>query len=221
MRSTGLWGYPEEQKVKDKIKSYSDLDEISEDILKEIGNIGAGNAVASLSSMVGYTFEVALPRVRIVSYRDVPELLGGAEIFETGIMLEISGDLSGIFMFLLDEQFTGSMLDVLIGKEERDLTKMDELSRSAICEIGNVVCCAYVNALAKLMGAKIHVSVPDICSDMAGAILSVPMIHFANLSEELLLIENRFSTEQLSFTSHVLFLPEFKSLDRIFEVLGV
>ncbi len=203
------------------MKQYSELDEMSQDILKELGNIGTGNAITSLSGMVGFTFDVELPQVELVEYRDVPELLGGAEVFETGIMLEISGDLSGIFMFLLDEEFTKSVLNALLGEEVRDLTAMDEMCRSAVCEVGNVVCCAYINALARLMNVKIHVSVPSICSDMAGAILSVPMIHFVNVSEELLMIKNKFSAEQLSFTSHVLFLPELESLDKILKVLGV
>ncbi|MBS6643504.1 MAG: chemotaxis protein CheC [Clostridiaceae bacterium] len=203
------------------MKHYSELDEVSQDILRELGNIGTGNAVTSLSNMVGYSFNVELPEVEIVEYKEVPGLLGGAEMFETGIMLQISGDLSGIFMFLLDEEFTKSILNALLGEEDRDLAAMDEMCRSAVCEIGNVVCCSYINALAKLMDVKIYVSVPDICSDMAGAILSVPMIHFANVSEELLMIKNRFRAETLSFTSHVLFLPELESLNKILKVLGV
>lgn len=203
------------------MKHYSELDEASQDILRELGNIGTGNAVTSLSNMVGCLFNVELPEVEIVEYKEVPGLLGGAEMFETGIMLQISGDLSGIFMFLLDEEFTKSILNALLGEEDRDLAAMDEMCRSAVCEIGNVVCCSYINALAKLMDVKIYVSVPDICSDMAGAILSVPMIHFANVSEELLMIKNRFSAETLSFTSHVLFLPELESLNKILKVLGV
>lgn len=203
------------------MKHYSELDEVSQDILRELGNIGTGNAVTSLSNMVGYSFNVELPEVEIVEYKEVPGLLGGAEMFEIGIMLQISGDLSGIFMFLLDEEFTKSILNALLGEEDRDLAAMDEMCRSAVCEIGNVVCCSYINALAKLMDVKIYVSVPDICSDMAGAILSVPMIHFANVSEELLMIKNRFRAETLSFTSHVLFLPELESLNKILKVLGV
>lgn len=202
------------------MKSYSDLDSYEQDILREVGNIGAGNAVTALSNMVGYTFQIDLPDIHIVKYQDVPEMLGGAEVFETGIMLKISGGVSGVFMFLLNEDFTKIVLDALIGPEERDLTDMDEMSRSAVCEIGNLVCCSYINALASLMNCKIQVSVPGICSDMAGAILSVPMIHFANLGEELLMIENKFRAESLTFISHVLFLPEIDSLEQILKDLG-
>lgn len=203
------------------MNSYSELDENARDVLRELGNIGTGNAVTALSGMTGHHFEVELPQVKIIDYKEAPDLLGGAETFQTGILLEIGGELSGMFMFLLNEEFSRAVLNALLGEEERDLVRLDEMGRSVICEVGNIVCCSYVNALARLMGIKIQVSVPDICSDMAGAILSVPMIHFANLSDELMLIENRFSTGSVEFTSHVLFLPELKSLDKMFTILGI
>lgn len=203
------------------MKNYSELDETARDILCEIGNIGTGNAVTALSSMVGFNFQVELPQVKIMNYREAPDILGGAETLQTGIMLEIDGELSGMFMFLMNEEFTKEMVMALLGMVKEDWLYMDEMCRSVICEVGNIVCCSYVNALAKLMEVKIQVSVPDVCCDMVGAILSVPMIHFANLSDELMVIENQFSTEQLAFTSHVLFLPELESLDKIFKRLGV
>ena len=46
------------------------------------------------------------------------------------------------------------------------------------------------------------------------------MIHFANIGVELLLIENRFCTEEYSFTSYVLFLPELDSLEKMLKALG-
>lgn len=200
---------------------YSDLDETAQDLLRELGNIGTGNAVTSLSAMVGHSFDVELPKVKIINYREAPELLGGAETFQTGILLEIGGELSGMFMFLLNEEFSKVMLDALLGPGDWDPVNMDEMCRSVICEVGNIVCCSYVNALAMLMKIKIEVSVPDICSDMVGALLSVPMIHFANLSDELMLIENRFSTDQMAFMGHVLFLPEIESLEKMFSLLGI
>lgn len=202
------------------MERYFDLDEISKDILEEIGNIGTGNAVTALSSIIGGNFDVELPKIRIIHYQETPELLGGAETIKTGLLLKLDGELSGMLMFLLDEDFTKIMLNALLGEEERDLTAMDEMCRSAVCEMGNVMCCSYINALAQLMDAKIHVSVPDMCCDMAGALLSVPMAHFANLSDELILIENKFSTEKWSFNSNVLFLPELESLEKILETLG-
>lgn len=202
------------------MKSYSDLNESAQDVLCELGNIGTGNAVTALAGMIGSEIEMKIPSIRILGYNETPELLGGIEDIQVGILLDIKGDLNGMFMFLLNEQFTKTVLKALLGIEGGDITRLDEMGRSAICEIGNIMCCAYINALSKMMNIKVHVSVPDMCGDMVGAILSVPMIHFANLSDELLFIENQFNIGDADVVSHILFLPELESLEKMFQALG-
>ena len=99
------------------LRKYSDLNEMAKDALRELGNIGTGNAATALSAMTNQEIDLEIPVIRIVPYQDAPGLLGGAEIVETGILLEVSHDLKGIFMFLLNEDFTARMLQKLLGCE--------------------------------------------------------------------------------------------------------
>lgn len=202
------------------MKEYSRMNDSARDVLGEIGNIGTGNAVTALSAMIGRDIRMELPDIRIVSFNGVESMIGSLEDVQMGILLTVSGDLNGMFMFLLSEEFAGIMLTQLLGTPVEELSKIDEMAKSAVCEIGNIMCGSYVNALSKMMNLRVEVSVPDMCTDMVGAILSVPMIHFANLSDELLFIENKFNLSNVSVISHVLFLPEPDSLKRIFEALG-
>ena len=203
------------------LRKYSDLNEMAKDALRELGNIGTGNAATALSAMTNQEIDLEIPVIRIVPYQDAPGLLGGAEIVETGILLEVSHDLKGIFMFLLNEDFTARMLQKLLGCEIVDVRRPDEMSKSAICETGNIMCCSYINALSQMLDMQIHVSVPSVCCDMAGALLSVPMIRFANLGDELMFIDNRFCFDDASFVCHVLFLPELDSLKNMLDTLGL
>ena len=203
------------------LKNYSDLHALARDALQEIGNIGTGNALTALSSMIHQTIHLQTPAVRIVPYQDAQELLGGAQTVKVGILIETSGDMNGIFMFLLNETFTRQLLEGVLGKSTIDLREPDEMSQSAICEIGNIMCCSYINAIASMTGMQIHVSVPSSCTDMAGSLLSVPMIHFAQMGDELLFIENCFRINACDFVSHVLFLPELSSIEHLLERLGV
>lgn len=203
------------------VNQYSELDEIARDALREIGNIGTGNAVTSLSVMTNTQLDMDLPSIEIVPFQDVPEMLGGAEMIQVGILLEISKDLKGTFMFLLNEEFTKLLLKELLGTEVDVVEQLDEMSRSAISEIGNIMCCSYINAISSMLNLDIHISLPSVCCDMAGALLSVPMIKYANLGNELMFIENKFTFDQLSMTSHILFLPEFESLNFMLEKLGL
>ena len=203
------------------MKSYAELSEDARDVLAEIGNIGTGNAVAALSSMLGAQIDMALPAIRLLPYRDVPDQLGGSETLEVGILLETTGDINGMFMFLLSEEFTAALLTGLLGEAPTDSTQLSEMDRSAICEVGNIMCCSYINALARMMDVTVEISVPRMCSDMLGALLSVPMIRFANLSDEMLLIENKYHLNETNVVSHILFLPEVDSIVKILKALDL
>ena len=202
------------------MNKYADISESARDVLMEIGNIGTGNAVTALSSMINHRIEIERPNVKIMKFEEVPAMLGGPEEIKLGVLLELSGDLNGMFMFLISTKFAQTMLDKLLGTEIEDVRNLDDMSLSAVCEIGNIMCCSYINAMTVMMDLRVHVSVPDICIDMTGAILSVPMIHFARLSDELLLIEDKYHFDDQEVVSHILFLPEIHSLERIFKALG-
>lgn len=203
------------------LNKYSDLDEIAKDALREIGNIGTGHAVTSLSKMTGKTINIDIPIIKIVSHKDAPSLLGGPEEIQIGILLEVKGGLSGVFMFLLNEDFTKLMLNDLLGFEVSSVRSLDELSESAICETGNIMCCSYINALTMILDQDIHVSVPSVCCDMVGALLSVPMIEYGCQCDELMFIENQFEFDHASFKSHILFLPELDSLKDMLRTLEI
>lgn len=47
------------------------------DVLKELGNIGAGNAATALANMISKKIDMKVPNVRIMEFRDVAEILGG------------------------------------------------------------------------------------------------------------------------------------------------
>lgn len=47
------------------------------DILKEIGNVGAGNAATALSAILNRKIKMNVPNVRIVSFDEMMEMAGG------------------------------------------------------------------------------------------------------------------------------------------------
>ena len=147
-------------------------------------------------------------------------MLGSSEKVKIGIMLEAKGEISGMFLFLLDQVFAVRALDWLLGKKERDLTELNELETSVFCELGNVMCGAYVNALSQLLGKNIEVTVPSICIDMGGAIFNTVMSNLVRLSDILLIIDNEIRLEQELLCGQILFFPEMESMRKISEWLG-
>ena len=202
------------------LQSYSDLNDMHIDALREIGNIGAGNAASSLAMMLADQIDISVPTVRILEYERVMEELGGPEQMIVGLLLCLEGDVNGMIMFLLHQNFANTLLASLIGEADVGGT-VDEMSYSALQEVANIMAASYVNAIADLTGFTINVSVPSMCVDMLGAILSVPAIHYANISDKMIFIEDKFSGKDLEAPNHVLLIPDVESLEKIMEKLGI
>lgn len=203
------------------LQSYDDLNDIQLDVLREIGNIGSGNAASSLAKMLSVQIDIDVPVVRILDYEQAMQEMGGAEQMIVGLLLSLEGDVTGMMMFLLHENFAKSLLASLLGMDEPMVEEMDEMGYSAIQEVANVMAASYVNAIADMTGFSINISPPDLCVDMLGAILSVPAIHYANISDKIIFIEDRFSGKNLDAPNHILMIPDVESLNKIMTSLGM
>jgi chemotaxis protein CheC len=191
------------------------------DVLREIGNIGAGNAATSLSVMLGQPVDMTLPTVNLVEFNDVADAVGGAEAVNYGVLLNLGGDVEGMIMFILDKTFAHLMLNVLMGEHFQNFDEMDEMALSAIKEVGNILSGAYVNSISELTGLQIELSVPYVSIDMAGALLSVPIIKFGAIGDRVLFIEENFKSNEASVVSHMILFAEMDSLNLILGKLGI
>ena len=105
----------------------------------------------------------------------------GQKVCNGGFLLSMNGDVNGMMMFLLQKDFAHMTINSLLGSDLQDFSRGGEMELSAIKEVGNIMAASYINAIASLTNLKINITVPDICIDMVGAILSVPAIHYANI----------------------------------------
>lgn len=190
------------------------------DVLKEIGNIGAGNAATALAKMIDKKVDMKVPKVSILEFKEVPALLGGEETQVCGIFFKIEGDINGSIMFLLEMESAFNLIDLLMPREEH---LMDEFTFSALQEIGNILSGSYVSSLSGLTGLNMHISIPSLCIDMAGAILSVPAIQFGQIGDKILIIENQFiePDENEEVRGFFFLIPDVESYDILFKSLGV
>lgn len=196
------------------------LNDFMIDVLKEIGNIGAGNAATALANMISKKVDMNVPNVRVLEFKDVAEILGGEEKLVIGIYFELSEDIVGNMMFALDMKSARNLSNLLYNRDI-DSEELDEMDISAISEVGNILASSYANSLSSLTGLKVFISVPLIAIDMAGAILSVPAIQFGHVSDHALMIETVFKEDDKLVSGNFFLLPDLESFDKILNALGV
>lgn len=191
------------------------------DVLREIGNIGAGNAATSLAQMLQTKVDISVPKIELLDFNQVGEAMGGAELLMAGIYLAIEGDITGSIMFLMEEKVAHHLVAKLMMMPEPNMDEpLDEMGISALKEIGNIITGAYLNSLSTLTNLKITESVPDLCIDMAGAILSVPAIEFGSMGDKMLMIETAF-TDDVELNGYFILVPDLPSYDRLLSSLGM
>lgn len=198
------------------------LEEMSDeyfDVLKELGNIGAGNATTALSQMMQCKVDMSVPQVRLMEFKELGKIMGGEEIIMAGIYLGIEGDIAGSIMFLLEKQAARHLVDKLMGMSMEG-EEFSEMEFSALKEVGNIITAAYLNSLSSLTGLRIQLSVPDLTVDMAGAILSVPAIEFGTLGDKMLLIQTQFFDEMV-LDGYFILVPNLDSYGKILSALGL
>lgn len=200
------------------------LEDSQFDVLKEIGNIGAGNATTALATMLNIKVDMSVPNVALLPFDNISSFIGSEEQTVVGILLEIQGDIDGMMMFLFDMKSAHHLVNSLmmrdVHQDENGMADFSEMEMSALNEIGNIVSGSYLSALSVLTGMKMVSSVPALSIDMLGALLSVPAIEFGKYGDKLLMIQSEFGEDDF-VTGYFLLIPELESYDKILTSLGM
>lgn len=200
------------------------LEDSQFDVLKEIGNIGAGNATTALATMLNIKVDMSVPNVALLPFDNISSFIGSEEQTVVGILIEIQGDIDGMMMFLFDMKSAHHLVNSLmmrdVHQDENGMADFSEMEMSALNEIGNIVSGSYLSALSGLTGMKMVSSVPALSIDMLGALLSVPAIEFGKYGDKLLMIQSEFGEDDF-VTGYFLLIPELESYDKILTSLGM
>jgi len=201
--------------------NFENLTSFQIDVLREIGNIGSGNAATSFSKMLGKRIEMNIPEVKIFDFKDLSEILGEAETVVVGLLLSITGDVQGFILFILEYEQAKLLVEMLLSELSPFTGEFGELEISVLKEVGNILSASYISALSTLTNLRIVQGVPEIAIDMAGAILSVPAIELGKVSDTVLFIETQFMQDENTITGNFFLVPDLETYDNLLHALGV
>ena len=203
------------------MKNYEDLNGLELDTIREIGSIGTGNAATALSSMLGCPVRIDMPEVRIMGYNEAIEWIGGPEVITAGVLVRMSGELNGIMLSVQPLDFINLVLERMVNCHISGYEELNDLERSALVEVGNIMISTFINALSSLAEITTHLTVPAFAVDMQGAILTVPMAEFGGQSDYIMTIGADFICNNQTVPCRLLLSPDIRSLNFLLKKLGV
>ncbi|MED4532493.1 chemotaxis protein CheC [Metabacillus fastidiosus] len=196
------------------------------DVLREVGNIGAGHSATALSKLLNKKIDMTVPNVKLASFTELTEWIGGPDVVIASVFLRIEGDVPGSLFFVLDVKQAERFIQQLIGDCQYSLEDLDnqELGFSAFLELGNILTGSYLSSLSDLTNLSLYPSVPSMSIDMFGAVISYGLIELSKVSDYCIIIDTAIIEEDEPDTTvkgHFFLLPDPDSFSVLFKALGV
>jgi chemotaxis protein CheC len=188
--------------------------EMQQSALGEIANIGSGHAATALSGMLGRPVDVgyseAMLMVLAKALDQVGEPMHRSALVDTPIM----GDQGNVLLVFPDD--TAEQLCQLLGT-----TMAEEMGRTALQEVGNILSTSYLNAIAEMTGIPLEPEPPKVEVDLLGQLISQSIASSGNPSDPTVLMRSYLTVEGSTARFSFLFVPRIKSVELLLERLGV
>ena len=201
--------------------AYDTLNDTQLDVMREIGNIGAGNACTALSGLIGTPIDMSVPRVQLLGIDSTSDYLGGDDKEVLGIRIDVKADLTGMMYHIVNKRFAERLINTFYEKKLDTIKSIDEMDMSVISEMGNITSGAYANALATLSGYVVDIGTPTPGGYSISEILKVPIETFGEVGDKILVVDEQFIIDSEKLTSNMILVLEKDSLHRLFDKLGV
>ena len=203
------------------MKGFENISSNTADVMKEIGSIGMGNASTALSSLLNTTITMEVPKVDILKFSKVVEVVGNPEDEVVAVLVNMTQNLSGSLLVYFKLKTVNVITKAMLNKTYDSYDDLDELGMSALIEIGNILISSYVNALSALVDIDITLEVPSYTINMIGAILNVLMVQVGYDADHLLMVSGKSIIDNETHDISVIMAPTVETLEQIFGKLGV
>lgn len=198
--------------------SYLEYSAMQLDTLREVGNIGAGNAATALSQVINKKINMSVPSVNIIKINDIILKLDGEKL-AIGVIVRVLGDAPGNILYVFDRDSAIETINNLIGSNDNYVS---EMGNSVLSEIVNIISNSYLTAIVNLTGLELQTSVPAIAEDMFSAILSTSFIESEQYDEQVIdIITEMYNEDNFQVTGHLFYIPNPGSLEKILLALGM
>jgi len=176
-------------------------------VLHELFASATHDASAAMCRWTDGLITVTLDEVRQIALEEVSDELGIGDELLTMVVLTLQGEVGGNMILVFDErggrQLAASLLQSEVGTEP----EWSDIEKSALTETGNILGCAYVNAISRLIGTDLAPSAPYFIQDFGASVLQQAVMTQALSSDTLLLCEIGFHREGEELDWRIVFVP--------------
>ncbi|MBV8245999.1 MAG: chemotaxis protein CheC [Candidatus Eremiobacteraeota bacterium] len=198
----------------------ANLNELQRDVLREVGNIGAGHSATALSQLLDARVDLSQPALEIIKFSELPKRLKYGTRAVAALHMGVKGKAPADIIVLFDREQAAAFVDGFIRRLVGDIRMFDSIKDSTLMELGNIIAGAYVTAIIDLTGVDLVLSVPTLAYGTIDGALRKLMNNEA--AQDVFMIENSFlMNNDKQVSGQFLLIPEKGSLEPFFSAFGV
>lgn len=199
----------------------SNYNDLQLDVMREIGNIGAGNACTALSVLLGTTIDMSVPSVHLLGYENAAEYFGGEDNVVLGLKVNITDDFNGMMVHVVQKRFAERIINTFYEKKIEDIAALDEMDSSVLNEMANITSGAYANSIATLTGFFVNIGTPSQKAGKLSEVMMMPIQEYVKPGESLLVVDEIFTIDDEHISSNMVLALDKESMAKLFDKLGV
>jgi chemotaxis protein CheC len=185
------------------------------DALRELANIGSGNAGTALGKMLGRTVDISVPTAAVLPLPDAVAIAGAPDELRHGVVVPVRGDMDAVVVLLFPEADARTLCGIY------GIEPGTPDGRSMLGEVGNILGTNYINVLAQMVAMTLEPSPPQVVEDMLGSILQSVLLGRGEDIDAALILDSALAVENEECSLSFLLLPADGGIRQLLERLGL
>ena len=206
----------------------SSFNNLQLDAIKEVGNIGTGNAATALSQLLSCMIDMDVPKADLVSIYSIAEYYGDPDAEVAAVFVRSLGEFGCSLIFIQNEEDANLMVNLLVKQQFGGVALEDlpsEMIDSAIAEVGNIILSSFLNAINMLIGTQHQITPPGVAHDMLASILDVVAAIFGQMGDMAVLVDTELRVggpnDGRNISGNIVMLPDPNALELLLRKLQV
>lgn len=183
------------------------LDNPQIEVLHQLFGSATHDASAAMCRWTSGLITLTLDEVREMPLEEASGLVDRDDDLLTMVVLTLDGEVGGTMILMFDDVSGRQLAATLLSRESGDQPEWSDLEKSALCETGNILGCAYMNALTRLIDAELVPSPPYFLQDYGASVLQQALMEQAATCDHVLICRTGFHREGKELNWNVYFVP--------------
>lgn len=187
------------------------------DALKELINIGIGQAAGMLGEMIEFPIQLQIPEIELLSplelQNQLKERLGTKPL--AAVQMGFSGSFTGSAQLIFPTDSAATLVSILTG-EDANSPDLDFLKISTLNEVGNIVVNGVMGAIGNVLDRRLDYALPSYLEEDVEHLLPVEQ---AQKDTAVLLVRARFNVEELQVKGDIVLFFDVGSFEALLQAI--